>query len=584
MTQGNNGASLQFTEEMKGYLAFGAANFEDGYKEGRRADSYFMFHLTIQIEDVDRFVDSSERRAIAEGYIECERLGGRRNVEHGEVNLLVDTGSKHSKHMDYRLFFHDDQGEPVTLSGFKEVQHNVGLDVWADTTTLMTNLLRGHVGRENEPSAEILASGKLKIRPEDFLHQLTTFRTGGRTRVDRAEALEKFGKAFFGDLWNVYGPSLMPKAAHFQREIPLFTTEGVHDAEVSVHPVQTVDKLGLELSRFQRGECQDVVVIAHGLGTSSDMFIMPEHQNLVQHLLDNGFGDVWALESRMSNRYPYNLQRNRFNLDDVALFDLPVALKRVRDCVTRNARVHFIGHGFGAIALCMSLFSGKLEGISSAIVNSAGLTPRVPAWSRVKLSLLPFLGEQLLGTGELSPDWEREPRSSIRRLLSGCISLLHRECNVPACNMLSFMLGAGLPSLYSHDNLHELTHRRIGDLNGGVGVSYDRHLRKMVRSGNTAVKYKPRSPKYSALPDNYFEQAADVRTPLLLVTGETNDVFKDSNQVFHQRLEEIVPGRHKLKVFSGYGHQDVFIGKNAHRDIFPELVEFLDAGRTESGR
>lgn len=38
----------------------------------------------------------------------------------------------------------------------------------------------------------------------------------------------------------------------------------------------------------------------------------------------------------------------------------------------------------------------------------------------------------------------------------------------------------------------------------------------------------------------------------------------------------IVPGRHQLHVFPHYGHADVLIGKNAHADIFPRFVEFLD--------
>jgi cholesterol oxidase len=46
----------------------------------------------------------------------------------------------------------------------------------------------------------------------------------------------------------------------------------------------TADKLSLSLLRFLRAPCDDVVVILHGLTTSSDMFTMPEHYNLVQYL------------------------------------------------------------------------------------------------------------------------------------------------------------------------------------------------------------------------------------------------------------------------------------------------------------
>jgi cholesterol oxidase len=60
------------------------------------------------------------------------------------------------------------------------------------------------------------------------------------------------------------------------------------------------------------------------------------------------------------------------------------------------------------------------------------------------------------------------------------------------------------------------------------------------------------------------------------MTGEANRVFTDSNVYCYQKLEELVPGRHELHVFPNYGHQDVFMGKNNHIDVFPRLVEFLN--------
>src|SRR3546814_7637357 len=80
------------------------------------------------------------------------------------------------------------------------------------------------------------------------------------------------------------------------REIPLYTTEGVPDARVTEHRFVTDDMLSLGLMRFWKADCDDVVVIIHGLTTSSDMFIMPEHRNLVTWLHDQGFTDVRSEE------------------------------------------------------------------------------------------------------------------------------------------------------------------------------------------------------------------------------------------------------------------------------------------------
>jgi lysosomal acid lipase/cholesteryl ester hydrolase len=360
-----------------------------------------------------------------------------------------------------------------------------------------------------------------------------------------------------------------------KRRIPLFTTEGVRDADASVHPFTTEDGLGLSALRFQRdgGEAEDVVVIVHGLTTSSDMFIMPEHDNLVSFLLDNGYADVWTLDTRMSNRLPYNRSMHRFNLDDLARYDFPAALRTVRG-VAGQRRIHVIAHCLGSVSFMMSLFGGAVEGISSVIANSVALTPRVPAWSRVKLTFAPNIVEWGLGLPYLDPRWSEEPRFSRGWLFSKAVDLFHRECDVPACHMLSLIWGTGWPALYNHENLHAVTHARGGDLYGATGLHYYRHVLKMVTAGR-AVKYEPDNPRYEKLPDDYLENAGAITTPVQLVTGDANHVFTDSNVACWKALEQAAPGRHELEIIPGYGHQDVFMGKDASRDVFPRMLDFL---------
>ena len=103
----------------------------------------------------------------------------------------------------------------------------------------------------------------------------------------------------------------------------------------------------------------------------------------------------------------------------------------------------------------------------------------------------------------------------------------------------------------------------------------------MVKAENTAVKFLPEDPRYKSLPNNYLDNAKDIKTPVLLVTGQENALFTDSNIVCHERLEKIAPGRHELHVFPHYGHADVIIGKNAHQDIFPRFVKFLEQHKNQ---
>jgi lysosomal acid lipase/cholesteryl ester hydrolase len=361
------------------------------------------------------------------------------------------------------------------------------------------------------------------------------------------------------------------------REIALYTLEGVKDAVVTTHPFTTEDKLGLSMLRFTRGEAGEAILVIHGLTTSTDMFIQPEHENLVSYLLDQGFGDVWCLDFRMSNRHPYNLFKHRYTMDDVALYDYPAALTEMRRHIG-DRPVHVISHCLGANSFTMALFGKVVTGISSVIANSVALTPRVPKWSKFKLSLAPDMVENVLGFPYLNPNWGEEPGWSRGKLFSKAVSLFHQECDVPACHMLSLMWGTGWPALYSHENMHPVTHRRGGDLYGATSKNYYRHVVKMLKVGN-AVKYDPGNPAHDRLPDDYFRYVKEIETPVLFMTGEDNKVFADSNIVCHQRMERIVPGRHELHVFPNYGHQDPFMGQHVARDIFPRLVEFIEKHR-----
>jgi cholesterol oxidase len=586
---GSAETTLSFTEEMKGYVTYGETDYDRGYRAGQAAGTILMFHLTIEVHGVEHFLAEPAHQARAAGYVQADALGGQRPVSQGTFNLFVNSPAPDHKRMLYRLFFDGGDGAPLTLVGFKDIRHGAGFDVWGDTTTLFTRILRGHVEADGDDRAEIVAAGILHIYHADFLKQLTTFRVTAPTAAVRLELLGRFGAFFLGSLWDVYG-HLAPHGGLTEmkqhliadgtggRVVPLFTLDGVPDADVSTHYFATGDKLGLSMLRFRRQPCDDVVLIIHGLTTSSDMFIMPEHTNLVQYLLDNDFTDVWTLDFRMSNRHSYNLAAHRYNMDDIALYDFPAALASLRAAVG-GRRIHVICHCLGSVSFLMSLFGRAVAGVTSVISNSVGLTPRVPWWSRVKLALAPFLVEYVLGFPYLNPRGSQDPGLTRGKIFSRIISLFHWECNVPACHMLSLMWGSGWPALYSHDNLLDVTHRRGGDLYGGVGVHYYRHVRRMVRSKNTAVKYRPRDPKYRDLPDNYLTHAREIETPIPFMTGANNRVFTDSNILCHQRLEALVPGRHQLHVLPGYGHQDVFMGKNVHVDVFPRLLQFLNDHR-----
>ncbi|HEV7807094.1 MAG TPA: GMC oxidoreductase, partial [Solirubrobacteraceae bacterium] len=195
-------ASLEFTEKMRGFITFGEDDFDKGFRKGKKEGTALMFHLTVHMDDMERFVKDEQHPGTITGHVQCDALGGELQVLQGWFNLFVEDG-RHGerKLMKYRLFLQDGEGHPITLRGFKEVENDPGFDLWPDTSTLFTYIYAGHVEPDGDDDAEIVASGVLHIRPTDFAVQMTTLRVNPPHRVD---AIGRFGALFAGDLWEVY--------------------------------------------------------------------------------------------------------------------------------------------------------------------------------------------------------------------------------------------------------------------------------------------------------------------------------------------------------------------------------------------
>jgi cholesterol oxidase len=197
--------SLRFTEEMKGSFVFGATESAPENVPAHGPAQPFMFHLTIATDDLARFMADETHEAPAKGWVRSDALGGRLPVEEGIFNLFVTEGPR-AKRMLYRLLFSDGTGRMLTMTGYKEINGGSLTRVWPETTTLYIRVLRGHVSPEEDSTAEPVGAGVLRILPLDFARQLTTFRAGGGSRLERARAIVDFGDLFAGELIDVFLP------------------------------------------------------------------------------------------------------------------------------------------------------------------------------------------------------------------------------------------------------------------------------------------------------------------------------------------------------------------------------------------
>jgi cholesterol oxidase len=202
---------IQFTETMKGYVAKGWSPPDDyagADAAGKASDARMDFLLTITMPDLHAFLASQDHAGVAVGTVTIAGFtpASGAPVSNGVFNLFVAGDGPNTRKMLYALPFAGTDGKSYLLDGFKDVRDNEHFDVWGSTSTLYTVIREG-----TTRSGTIVASGIMKILIPDFMKQLTTFRAlGTNDPIEQAEALDEFGKMFFGSLWEVFVKPHLP--------------------------------------------------------------------------------------------------------------------------------------------------------------------------------------------------------------------------------------------------------------------------------------------------------------------------------------------------------------------------------------
>ena len=78
--------------------------------------------------------------------------------------------------------------------------------------------------------------------------------------------------------------------------------------------------------------------------------------------------------------------------------------------------------------------------------------------------------------------------------------------------------------------------------------------------------------------DSYFSDLERLRRPITLLSGSENLVWTPESTERTYRLLGDNFGEDLIRrvVFEDYGHQDVFIGAETARDVFPTILEHLE--------
>jgi len=114
----------------------------------------------------------------------------------------------------------------------------------------------------------------------------------------------------------------------------------------------------------------------------------------------------------------------------------------------------------------------------------------------------------------------------------------------------------------------------LADIDAHIAAQADNHyvVRKSIRAGRIlAVEGFPE------LPRDVLARPPQTDARVVFLAGQDNKCFLPESQVrSFEYFDRLRPGYHSLMILPGYGHLDVFMGKNAWKDVFPRIILALD--------
>jgi len=543
---------------MAGFFHAGATDYQQGFEEGKARGSRMILGLTIHIDALDEMLADAEHRAAITGTVECAALSAHPlNIASGEFRLLaIDRDRVGARLMVYTMRLASVEGRRYEFRGQKDVHDDPGFDLWSDTTTLAVVV--------NTPGAEEIGRGIVRIAPRDLLKMLSTFRvTNARGVGEALRTRAAFGRFFTGALHEVYGGVFAPAAVR-DPSVPRQPRRALALPEPELHSFITDDGVQLKLTRYRGGSRGPVMLVA-GMGTTSLGFTLDTIDvNLAEYLCASGY-DVWLFDYRASPAVP--AARQQCTLDDIALHDYPSAVREIR-LATGADSVQVIAHCVGSATVLMCLAAGRGEGIRSVICSQFTMhfatTPLLRLKSALRLgALLPRLGFHLLDARfDTSSRWTDRMYDALLRFYPAHVG---QRCDSPVCRRIRFIYG----ETFTHDAINHDTHHLLYDIFGEANLTILNHLSAVIRAGHV-VDHDGN--------EAYLPHLSRMAIPITFVQGTGNKIFlpRGSEQTWKLLRDTNNPDLYERKVFPGYAHMDLFIGRNAHKDVFPYFLAQLD--------
>ena len=329
-----------------------------------------------------------------------------------------------------------------------------------------------------------------------------------------------------------------------------------------VHSFVASDGTKLLLTHHASGT-KGPVVLAPGYGNAARAFALDTvPKSFADYLAEHGY-DVWLFDYRASPDLPASA--TQFTVDEIALRDWPAAIDRVRS-ETGAESVQAIGHCIGGLTLFMAL-GGGLEGVRSATFSALAGHPMPTRANRLRAHVRVPTVLRKFGQGTISTDYR--PDQFQDRLIERAMRVLplsHMH-DSPVGRRIYFIYG----DVFDHERIDETTMAEaVPSFFGASNMTFFEHMGVMVRQGGRAVDARGR--------DVYLTHTERFRMPISFITGEHNRMFLPRGLAAthdHLRAANGDDG-YTHHVVPGYAHLDLWLGRDAERDVFPIALGELE--------
>ncbi len=362
----------------------------------------------------------------------------------------------------------------------------------------------------------------------------------------------------------------------------------------------------LKLTRYRKprpdgAPLKGPVILANGFGVKASAFAVPTtFTNIVEMLVEDGF-DVWLFDYRGSGDAAGST--TRFTIDDVAQKDWPAAIDMVL-ARTGAAKVQVLAHCVGSLSLFMAVLAGERRirsiiasqvgahgivnwfknaqfdaQIGGAVAN--GLPPAL--WPLVdmlglddELATLARTGLPVVDVRAPTETYSAPLNAAMDALLWSVPHFSDVPCKNPTCHRINFVYGP----TYRHENLNQATHNYIHRMFGPVSSTPFLHLALMFDAGK--LLSATLAPDGTVRPDGktrYYDGHANLDMPVHFFSGAQNpEILPEATLRSYHWLRRVNerPDRYTRHVYQGYGHMDCFVGRDAWKDIFPDLLALLN--------